>query len=407
MKKLLVGVLALFVLSGCFTSEDELAEKRQECEQTNTCDGPNTEVPIVQVTGTAATGLAIINATVTATDADGNNLAPAVRSNARGEYTLSFEQQVAAPIIITVAPPGGKVLQAILDDAEATVVNVNPITNFVADQLLAEKSLATVTAGEVASFGQARLDELFGPGLQYQAFSTESFTAKQSVVDLSDSVSVADVVLDSLLELAAEQDIDVFLSQQAEQGTGLFLSNDFVFALAKNLAKVNGSVTDVNSIIDSAATSEQVAQQLAILDTVQATVEEMVTEVSQLPGMNALVLNLSVDALVTVMKPAVISEQGVDSANLTVAKDNVVDTLLDDVLQFIASDAHQELTIDELTVKVDEVAAEIVVIVEQQAIDLTQEEIDATALEAAVQVKVSVDTGSNWDQTDWDTLTWK
>jgi hypothetical protein len=405
MNRFALPCLLVSLLTGCFTSEEDLAKKQQECELTNTCDGPVVEE--TSISGTAATGQALIAATVTVTDVDGNNIIPIVRTDANGTYTLEFDGDIPVPLLITVLPSGGKVLQAILDDAQSSRINVNPITNYVTDKILATTDLASVTPGLMQSEGQATVDKLFGTGISFDAFAYNSFVARQTIADFSAEVSIADVMLDSLLDVAGDEDVDTLLANAESNDMALFQSPRYLAAFGKNLAKRAGTEFDLTSVIDSSRASEEVLAGIDSISSIAGMSEEVVTQIFQTGGINIVEALAAIDGLVTIIVELSTVEGQIDISKLEAVKTNVLVELVDDLVTLVSSKSLDELTSEQLVENANQIASQIVSLIQDKAIDMTQENVDLSSVDESIKLAVSLDSSSNWDQANWDEMVWK
>lgn len=148
-------------MSGCFDDNDSDNKNKAE------------------LSGTVAVGVAVAGASIVVTDASGNALDATAQTDASGNYTIVFSDEVIpAPILIKVVTESGEELSAIVDDPSTNVANVNPITSYVADKVLAGTELADIAQGGVKEVGQAVVTSVFGEGAQYNAFSNTAFIAK-------------------------------------------------------------------------------------------------------------------------------------------------------------------------------------------------------------------------------------
>lgn len=108
---------------------------------TTTNPPPAATATTVQVTGLAATGAAIANATVTAVNAKGEK-ATAV-TNASGMFSVTIAD--AAPYLLSVADAAGKTWYSFAQAAGSA--NINPLTTLAVLQANAGRPLADLSAG--------------------------------------------------------------------------------------------------------------------------------------------------------------------------------------------------------------------------------------------------------------------
>lgn len=132
---LAVGVLVAGLLAGCGGGGGDSA-----APPTGTTAPPTPTVTTVQITGLAATGAAIANATVTATNAKGEK-ATAVTS-AAGAYTINIAD--AAPFVLSVTDAAGKAWYSFAQ--AAGVANITPLTTMALLQANANKPLADLAS---------------------------------------------------------------------------------------------------------------------------------------------------------------------------------------------------------------------------------------------------------------------
>ncbi len=205
------------------------------------------------ITGTVATGISVSGVGVTFTDASGNTLGVSTTTRADGSYTATTAADTTYPITINA---GG--LSTIAASELIPTRNINPITTAVTETVLGTgRSLSSVSESDVSSAGDTIVSSVFGGGLSYETFSTASFTARTDVNDYTKTASVADVLLDSLSELAANSggsSLSNFLNTQVTAVTAgtaqpLMDTQSFQVELSSNLALIptTQSITEVAS----------------------------------------------------------------------------------------------------------------------------------------------------------------
>lgn len=410
MKRL--STLCLFLLMvGCSGSDDDDKNDIADTPPTDVCTtdcGTGSDVEeMVELKGVVATGLAVAGAEVVVEDAVGNPFDVSATTDASGNYTVQFEGEVPVPVIIKVVTTDGNELSAIVDDANAEVANVNPITSYVAEALLEDTDLSAITPGEVAQAGQEAVESIFGEGVQYDAFANEEFVAKTAENDTATAASAADVLLDSLAEVAGSQSLDDFIEQSADSETGLMESTAFVVSVATNIALIDGNETEITEVFDLTDASSEVTAQIAVVESFQQIAESIITTVETTEGMTEEESTAAAVGLLEIVSEVVLSD---DSADLTVANDiadNVVNNLLDDVVDIVTSEQAEELTGVQLVEAAGNAAQDIVAIIEDEGVDLTTPESDLSAIGDSITVELKLDAQINWDDADWDTLQWQ
>jgi hypothetical protein len=396
--------LLLLSLSGCFGSDDEEVVS-EDCEVTASCI-PAQETSTLA--GTVAIGVALAGADITVIDKDGNELLVAAVTDANGNYTIDFIGPIPAPVQIVVKTADGNELSAIVDDPEATVANVNPITSYVAKTILETGTLATVTTGDVATVGQETVESLFGEGAQFDAFATETFVAKSSSDDFSTQVSAADVLLDSLADAAATTDVETLIAQTAASDSSLMDSTDFIISVATNLALVEGATIDIAEVFDVTESSSEVQEQLADVVTFQAVAEEIITTVAENPDLDTEEATATAIGLIDVVAEVSVEDGILQTDSIDLVSENVVENLLDDIVKVVTSEEAKDLSSEELIAAVENTTEQIVDIIVNDGVDLSTSSPDLTTIEDSLAgVVIIIENTKDWDNAKWDKLVWQ
>lgn len=395
--------LLLLSLTGCFDSDDKEIVS-EDCEVTASCIPPQETSTLA---GTVAIGVALAGADITVLDKDGNELTVTAVTDANGNYTIEFIGPIPAPVQIVVKTADGGELSAIVDDPEATVANVNPITSYVANTILETGTLAEVTTGDVATLGQETVESLFGEGAQFDAFATETFVAKSSIDDFSTQVSAADVLLDSLAD-AASTDVETLIAQTATSSETLMDSIDFVVSVATNLALVEGTSANIEEVFDVSQSSDEVMEQLADVEIFQAIAEEIITTVAETPDLDAEEATAAAIGLIDIVAEVSVEDGALQTDTIAQVSDNVVDNLLDDVVSVVTSEDAKELSNEELIAAVENTTEQIVDIIVNEGVDLAAESPDlATVEDSLAGVVIIIENTTDWDNAKWDKLVWQ
>lgn len=395
--------LLLLSLSGCFGSDDKEVVN-EDCQVTVSCIPPQETSTLA---GTVAIGVALAGADITVIDKDGNELAVTAVTDANGNYTIEFIGPIPAPVQIVVKTADGNELSAIVDDPEATVANVNPITSYVAKNILETGTLATVTTGDVATVGQATVESLFGEGAQFDAFATETFVAKSSSDDFSTQVSAADVLLDSLAD-AAITDVETLIAQTVASDDTLMDSTDFIISVATNLALVEGETINIEEVFDVTQSNSEVQDQLADVVIFQAIAEEIITTVAETPDLDAEEATATAIGLIDVVAELSVEGSILQTDSIELVSENVVENLLDDIVKVVTSEDAKDLSNEELIAAVENTTEQIVDIIVNEGVDFSSSSPDLTTIEdSLVDVVIIIENTKDWDNAKWDKLVWQ
>lgn len=185
------------------------------------------------VTGVAATGAALDGATVTIRGADGNLLDLGdVVTGSDGSYQVDLPIDTPLPVVVIITPADGNPFRTLIptveDGASSIVANVNPMTELVTNELVGAStddpaSVATALAPVandptmVATTGNDVVRTLFGNDVDYRAFADDP---EFSAAGGTDTPSVADTLLDTLADVAADEEkpLSTFLAEQRAAG---------------------------------------------------------------------------------------------------------------------------------------------------------------------------------------------
>ncbi|WP_404396961.1 hypothetical protein [Pseudoalteromonas phenolica] len=391
MKKLIFTFLISVFLSGCFDDNDSDNKNKAE------------------LSGTVAVGVAVAGASIEVTDASGNTLDATAQTDASGNYTITFSDEVIpAPILIKVATDNGEELSAIVDDPTTNVANVNPITSYVADKVLADTELADIAQGGVKEVGQAVVTSVFGEGAQYNAFANTAFIAKTSAGDTQTEASTADVLLDTLSDIAGSQSVTDLLSATDSSEATLIESKAFVVSFATNLAETDGEAADVSEVFDTTLVSSTVSAQLSVVQAVQSVAEEVLSTVKANTSLSESQQNAAVKGLMNVVANIASTDDAIDTTSLSDVASNVITNLADDIVNVVTSEAAADFSETELLEVAENAANDIVEVIEEKGVDLTQSDADLTEVEEDLgSITVKLDSQINWDDANWDELTWQ
>ncbi|GAW97905.1 MULTISPECIES: carboxypeptidase-like regulatory domain-containing protein [Colwellia] len=402
MKILKIFSYALFamVLTGCGGSSDDPVVVIED-------DKVIVEPTMVTLFGTVAIGTAIAGADIVVTGKDGNTIEVTAVTDANGNYSIEFDGELPTPVLISVITADGEKLSAIVDDPNATIANVNPITTYVADTLLADTDLSAISAGDVATAGQKAVTSLFGAGAQYDAFSSDTFIAKSDDNDFDTQASVADVLLDSISQLAGATDVATFIAQAAEAEATLLDSAEFIISVATNLALVKGTESNIEEIFNLQQIDATIAAQLTDVITFQEIVEGVISLV-EASGLTTEQEIAATAGLIEIIADVVISDNIIDITIADAVSQNVVDNLLDDIVNIVTSDEVADLSTEELIATARNTAGVIITIITNTGIDLTGDNLDLSAIEEELaHVIVIIANSTDWDNGKWGTLIWQ
>jgi hypothetical protein len=391
MKKLIFTFLISVFLSGCFDDNDSDNKNKAE------------------LSGTVAVGVAVAGASIVVTDASGNTLDATAQTDASGNYTITFSDEIIpAPILIKVVTDSGEELSAIVDDPTTNVANVNPITSYVADKVLADTELADIAQGGVKEVGQAVVTSVFGEGAQYDAFSSTPFTAKTAENDTQTAASAADVLLDTLSDVAGTRSVTELLSETDNSESTLIESKEFVVSFATNLAETDGEAADVSEVFDTSQVSSTVSEQLSVVQAVQNVAEEVLTSVKANTNLSESEQKAAVQGLMNVVTNISSTDNAIDTTSLNDVTDNVITNLADDIINVITSEEAADFSETELVEVAENAANDIVEVIVEKGVDLTQSDADLTDVEEDLgAITVKLDSQINWDNANWDELTWQ
>jgi len=378
-------------LSGCFDDNDSDNKNKAE------------------LSGTVAVGVAVAGASIVVTDASGNTLDATAQTDASGNYTITFsDEAIPAPILIKVVTDSGEELSAIVDDPTTNVANVNPITSYVADKVLADSELADIAQGGVKEVGQAVVTSVFGEGAQYDAFSSTPFTAKNAENDTQTAASAADVLLDTLSDVAGTRSVTELLSETDNSESTLIESKEFVVSFATNLAETDGEAADVSEVFDTSQVSSTVSEQLSVVQAVQNVAEEVLTSVKANTNLSESEQKAAVQGLMNVVTNISSTDNAIDTTSLNDVTDNVITNLADDIINVITSEEAADFSDTELVEVAENAANDIVEVIVEKGVDLTQSDADLTDVEEDLgAITVKLDSQINWDNANWDELTWQ
>lgn len=365
----------------------------------------------VQFSGTVAMGLAIEGAIVTFTDKDGNDVAAdaEVVTDALGNYSATFSETFPVPLLVTITSEEGT-LKTIVDDAEQAVVNVNPVTNFVAEQVITEVGLDNVTSGIFSEEGATIVEAAFGDGVSFEAFSTENFVAQNA--ENTSSPSPADVLLDALSDSADTVGINTLLEEAISLDEPLLEQVQFQVEVAKAASNVE-LAEPLSSLITTEAADT--SQALGNIDSFTEIIDDKKLEVSSdiaSSDLSAAEQEAVVSQVVDMAAELVKGEDDFSAADFTQLLDNT-DELFTEELVTAVNNTDDAVTEEQMQQIIMDVGEEIVTITQASTVDLTSTEPIVLPVEITEQIQDTIEAptvivdSARWDTANWDTLTWQ
>lgn len=356
--------------------------------------------------GTAAEGLAIESALVTFTDKDGNTVTPAaeVMTDASGNYSATFESAFPVPLIVTIVSSTGS-LKTIVDDATQTTVNINPVTNFVADKVIEEVGLDNVSSGTFEAEGTRVVEAAFGEGVNFDVFSSDVFVAQNT--SNSTEPTPADVILDALADSADGVGIDTLLNTAIDDEKPLLEQIEFQIDVAKAVTNITLSEPLASIVSDNAET--EVA--ISFIDIITTVIEATKSN-----------LDIS-DSGLNEEEQAVVLEQLLDMTSELISNVNE-DVDAEGIEQFFKNtDALFTEKLVEAVTNIDEnsslkdviegVSDKIIVTIEDNDIDLGAEDVVSlpesvtSIIDETINNPTETVENTNWNIAHWDELVWQ
>jgi hypothetical protein len=142
-------------------------------------------VPVV-LSGVAATGAAMVGATVRVVDARGQNVASSDAVGSDGRFSVTLPAEARAPFALEALLPDGERQVSVIDSASgATIVNITPITSLIAARL----SPTGTPEGLVQRFEQAMPPTAVDIGARRQEVLDVIAPLRQALGDTTDPVS--------------------------------------------------------------------------------------------------------------------------------------------------------------------------------------------------------------------------
>ncbi|MBF0286972.1 MAG: carboxypeptidase-like regulatory domain-containing protein [SAR324 cluster bacterium] len=276
-------ILLLFcvvLMPGCNKSGSEKSGSEQSSQLVSNV---NSSASAVKVTGVAAGGVAQASSVVFLIDGNEQEEQVAV-TNSEGKFSFQVTGYQNFPAILSVNRKNQTPLCSIIAEIPAILseitAHVNPITDLVCRSVLgtdlpaalkrivfsdgrvvsvqprlrkiwnAGRSLGNLTAAEFQAAGEGIVIKVFGDGISFTTFSNDtSFQARsKNTTNSSNLPSVSDVLLDTLQELAAnnEASLEEFLASELESSSSVPLldQDEFMVELSSGLI---GSGYDVQT----------------------------------------------------------------------------------------------------------------------------------------------------------------
>ncbi|MGB1297938.1 MAG: hypothetical protein ACPG8A_06665 [Psychrobium sp.] len=389
------------VLLGCHNDEER--KEKLSCEASSTCPAP-----IVKLAGTAATGVGIDEGTIEVFDGSGNKFDATATTNESGNFVVEFNGEIPVPIQLVITDNEGNKLTTVITDSETTVANINPITDYVAQSLLADNALDQLSNDDIDNAGQTVVESLLGEGADYDAFATQEFVAKTSASDFATTASAADVLLDSIAEAAVGQDIASLIEETVNSESTLLSSPEFVVSVASNIAMINGDDVNLADVFNANETPSEVTDQLADVNVFQQTAEAVIEQVSQTQGLNDEQKAATSAGILDIIESAAVKQEALSQSEIESISDNVVENLLEDVVRTVQSPEAQQLSADELLAAVSNTAEQIVDTIDEKGVDLSDDNVDLSTVKAEVaSVKIVIENTTDWGNAKWDKLVWQ
>jgi len=405
-KRFLAIALVSSLLSGCFSGDEK---------QTVDVETPPVVVipPVetISLSGSVATGLATSGATIKVFDALGQEieLDGTVTTDEKGNFSIAFTgDSIPTPIIIEAQTDTG-VMRTIVDSANAEVANINPITSFAADTVLVTSELSAITEGEFSTQGDAILESILGEGASFDAFAQTAFVARTSTADYSTQVSSADIILDALGESAATDGWQQVLSQASQAPTGLMETSEFQLTLATQLALMPDESQSISNVFDQNSESSQLVMQMtevaeSAADSFALTVADQ--GLTQEQQQAAMVAVLSI-----VSQSMSANETPLDANSLQAALDSATQVMAEPIIALLTDENVVAASAEELVQLATDAADEIVEVLEEANVDLTQGAQEAEQviekIEAVVADPVITTQNVRWGDVNWGDLEWQ
>lgn len=206
LSRLSVFVFAVLALAGCGGGSGGGASRA-----TPQLPAPAAPSNTNTVTGTAATGEALIGASVAVTDAAGEALEISVNTSASGRFAFAIPREADYPVVVTVTADDGTVVRTIIgslpaEEREGIVAHVTPLTEAASRTFLDGPDappLDQVSAEDFDAVGQVIVTGLFGAAVQFGSFSNDpGFIASNP--SLQQPPSVSDTMLDTVARAAGQ-----------------------------------------------------------------------------------------------------------------------------------------------------------------------------------------------------------
>lgn len=399
--RLLLFTTIVLTLIGCHNEDSN--KPVVGCEVTSTCPQPT-----VKLSGTAAIGVAIPDGIIEVFDSNDNKLDATATTDASGNFVLQFSGTLPSPIRITVTNSDGETLSTIVDNSDATVANINPVTDYVTVSLLQDSSLDEITTGDVEAAGQEVVESLLGEGANFDAFATEPFVAKTSTIDFSTQASAADVLLDSIAQAAAGQDVADLIDNTVKSETTLLASPEFVVSVASNIAMIEGDSVNLEDVFDVDNTPAAVTNQLTDVKVFQQTAETVINDVAQTEGLDDEEKAATASGILDIIADAAVKQEDIEQSDIEAISQNVVENLLQDLIRVVTSPDAQQLSAEELLAAISNTAEQIADAINDNGVDLTDSNADLnTVKEEVANVDIVIENTTDWGNAKWDTLVWQ
>lgn len=200
---------------------------------------------------------------------------------------------------------------------------------------------------------------------------------------------------------------DLLSATDSSEAT-LIESKAFVVSFATNLAETDGEAADVSEVFDTTLVSSTVSAQLSVVQAVQSVAEEVLSTVKANTSLSESQKNAAVKGLMNVVANIASTDEAIDTASLSDVASNVITNLADDIVNVVTSEAAAEFSETELLEVAENAANDIVEVIEEKGVDLTQSDADLTEVEEDLgSITVKLDSQINWDDANWDELTWQ
>ncbi len=364
------------------------------------------------ISGTAAEGLAVAQATIQIWDAQGQTFEGGTTA-ANGHYEFVVSENAVYPLLVCAIREEDATLCSFVESGLAEggtiTLHLNPISLQASRMVLdfsvgaisdfsAEEIAQHLTAfsGDFVSTGQTLVDQVIGADVAFTLFNDDpSFVARsgESAASSTTTPSVADILLDGLGQFARRngQMLNTFLVQRIEETTQatdpVLLTSQFQMDFSAQLLNAGVEASRSSTVLTEANIREDATNSISAIATDLETVLTEANTQSLNDTITELALNATIEALNTVLEEEEQLRTSLSENQFRRLVNNVVNVIRENVVSTLRSQQASDVSLEVLESAINNAARQAGFVIAQ--LEVTQD-LNSSVLEELSRTTQSV-----------------